>query len=950
MACGSDFDRHRIGAVIAVLCVAVMCCISAVWGVSSANAVERTGQSAVVMKLVPAKNQSNSTNSNGANSGSNATGGNASSSTSTNGSNSTSDSSNSSGSANGNNAHISNGSHNGAGNLADTGVGIAAVAISAVLLVFGAVLSCRQVRRSRGVAVLSSASAAFVTVSLMASLGLIGTEAHAAAASSDGVSFAFDGEAQFNNDNSVSVPALKVSNHLSHDVTITAVTLSDGLTWSSQAVGKTVHYDGGTLEAGWLAPTAIPASLADKVKASASQSKDLSVNIAYSYDDAHVVKWDANGGDFSGDTSSVETKVNQGDAVSNSKVPTRVGYTFEGWSTSKNGSGDSVTANGANATRPKSNVTYYARWKARTYSVAYVLNDGAIIGANPAQYTYGVGVASFHNPQRRGYRFDGWYDNSGFTGARVTRIDGARTGDVTLYAKWAQLHTVTFEANGGDPAPSQQTVADGDKARKPAEPSKTGYDFAGWFTDNNTFTNEFNFDADTVGSGMTLYAKWTPKTYAITYELNQGTNANANPTSYTYGIGVNSFVNPTRSLYSFAGWYGDASFAGEQITSISATQTGEVTLYAKWEKQPTYTLNWQAGDGHFADGQSSTTTQIPQNANRGINTDEVPADPVRDNYKFMGWYTQESGKGNKLTVKATRISADTTYYAYWVEVAGFWMEPANADSPTESKAHIDGHKTAAEIVADVKKIREGDAAVIAEYTEYMHNDSPHLYTKIGAEGTADDYLEMRIIQVGQHDDDGSALTFQAVHAFPTAYAMEESKSPSNSGGFYRMALYSKMQRGGVIWNMLPAGLTSQIVSVDKQYYTGPGSGNYLTKVFQKPMSVWLISRSEMTGLASGQNSYGDYYEGTQYEFWKAAGLKIGNYPSNKTFLEGMVKTRSGNAPSGATDTISNPKRNARAWLRTAENSTTTFGAITELNPGEGRLSNWKLGVAPVFAL
>ena len=946
MACGFGLGRHRIGALIAALCVAAICCVSAAWGTSSANAVERTGQSAVVMKLVPAKNQSDSTNGNGPNNGFNLTGGNASSNSSTNSSHATSNSTSSSSSANGGSAHLGNGSNSGVGNLADTGVSIAAAALSAVLLVFGAVLSCRHARRSRSVAALSSASAAFVAVSLMASLGLVGVEAQAAAASSDGVSFAFDGEAQFNSDNSVSVPALKVSNHLSHDVTITAVTLSDGLTWSSQAVGKTVHYDGGTLQAGWLAPTAIPASLANKVKDSASQSKDLSVKIAYSYDDAHVVKWDANGGDFSGNASSVETKVEQGDAVSNSKVPTRVGYTFEGWNVSKNGSGDSVTANGANATRPKSNVTYYARWKACTYSVSYVLNDGAVIGVNPKQYTYGVGIASFYNPHRAGYRFDGWYDNSGFTGARISRIDGTRTGAVTLYAKWAQLHTVTFEANGGDPAPSQQTVADGDKARKPAEPSKTGYDFAGWFTDNNTFDNEFNFDTDTVGSGMTLYAKWTPKTYAITYELNQGANADANPTSYTYGIGVNSFVNPIRSLYSFVGWYGDASFAGEQITSISATQTGEMTLYAKWEKQPTYTLNWQAGDGHFVDGQSSTTTQIPQNANRGINTDEVPADPVRDNYKFMGWYTQESGKGNKLTVKATRISADTTYYAYWVEVAGFWMEPANADSPTESKTHIDGHKTAAEIVADVKKIREGDAAVIAEYTEYMHNDSPHLYAKIGTGTGADDYLEMRIIQVGQHDDDGSALTFQAVHAWPTALRMNT--KDYNQAGYWQYDVHRYLRgerfNPGPFWNMLPSGLSAQIIEVYKEYTHNDYRNGYQSGG-RKFTGMWVLGYFELFGAGPFADTPSD---GSQYAFWKDKGV-TNQYPEYKTLSDfHLYKTRSGGNPTPPSGYGSVKVLN-EFWTRMAFSSN-GFQMVAQDGHPHGYTANSVISVVPAFCL
>lgn len=67
--------------------------------------------------------------------------------------------------------------------------------------------------------------------------------------------------------------------------------------------------------------------------------------------------------------------------------------------------------------------------------------------------------------------------------------------------------TVTFESNGGDPV-ATQTVPEGGKATKPADPEYTGYTFGGWFEDYSTFLDEWDFDVDTVTGDITLYAKW----------------------------------------------------------------------------------------------------------------------------------------------------------------------------------------------------------------------------------------------------------------------------------------------------------------------------------------------------------------------------------------------------------------------------------------------------------
>ena len=79
-----------------------------------------------------------------------------------------------------------------------------------------------------------------------------------------------------------------------------------------------------------------------------------------------------------------------------------------------------------------------------------------------------------------------------------------------------------------------------------------------------------------------LYSTEAYETYKINYILNGGTNNDQNPASYDKTQTV-TFKNPTRSGYTFEGWYKDSGFT-KQITLIEAGTTGEITVYAKWNK------------------------------------------------------------------------------------------------------------------------------------------------------------------------------------------------------------------------------------------------------------------------------------------------------------------------------------------------------------------------------
>jgi len=115
----------------------------------------------------------------------------------------------------------------------------------------------------------------------------------------------------------------------------------------------------------------------------------------------------------------------------------------------------------------------------------------------------------------------GWQSGTMFNGltqgttyyifARSAENSNYYTGMVSesLEVMTVAVYTVTFESNGGSSV-TTQTVNSGGKAICPANPTRSGYTFLGWYRDNETFANGWDFDTDTVGSDLSLYAKWQP--------------------------------------------------------------------------------------------------------------------------------------------------------------------------------------------------------------------------------------------------------------------------------------------------------------------------------------------------------------------------------------------------------------------------------------------------------
>ena len=189
------------------------------------------------------------------------------------------------------------------------------------------------------------------------------------------------------------------------------------------------------------------------------------------------------------------------------------------------------------------------------------------------------------------------------------------------------------------------------------------YRFDGWYRDEEC-TQEVDFNGDgTITENVTYYGKYVGQEYNIKYELNDGTNSSGNPATYTYGVGVSSFAPATKSDCTFGGWYSDPEFKSK-VESISTTDTGNKTLYAKWTAQTATTKT-----------QAMYFVLLP---NRG--TPKNNADQGEANYLPSSKY--DGGVGD--------LTENTGYPGYLTEEGMNALSAATSKSITDTKNGVSG--------------------------------------------------------------------------------------------------------------------------------------------------------------------------------------------------------------------------------------------------------------------
>ena len=156
-----------------------------------------------------------------------------------------------------------------------------------------------------------------------------------------------------------------------------------------------------------------------------------------------------------------------------------------------------------------------------------------------------------------------------------------------------QQYTITYNANGGNGAPSNQIKKHGENITlSSVKPTKTGYTFTGWNTSSNGSGTSYSSGGTySNNSNVTLYAQWKANTYTITYNANGGSGAPSNQTK-KHGENITlSSVKPTKTGYTFTGWNTSSNGSGTSYSSGGTySNNSNVTLYAQWQSVSSYTV------------------------------------------------------------------------------------------------------------------------------------------------------------------------------------------------------------------------------------------------------------------------------------------------------------------------------------------------------------------------
>ena len=380
------------------------------------------------------------------------------------------------------------------------------------------------------------------------------------------------------------------------------------------------------------------------------------------------------------------------------------GYEFLGWATTPNGNVEYqpnkkvfVDANDDN--------NLYAVWQVKTYTVTWVNWDDEVLQTEPdvayntMPKAYAGEAPTKPSDEDHDYKFTDW-------DKPLQKV----TGNQVYKAQYEASFNVTYDLNGG-----AWTTETEDTFRKfkndqvnviEAVPTKTGYTFADWTSEEVEATNgKFTMPAKDV----TLKAKWNVNKYTIKWVNWNGSEVRTD-TEVAYGTELKAPADPTREAdaeytYTFAGW-----------TPKIETVTGDATYQATYTKEAnSYTLTYDLDGGEW---ENDTTYTYTKKYNEEV---EVKADPTKEGYTFVDWTSEEVEVVNG---KFTMPAKDVTLKAKW-NINKYTIKWVNWDG---SEVRTDTEVPyGTELKAPADPTREADA----EYTYTFAGWTPKIETVTG---------------------------------------------------------------------------------------------------------------------------------------------------------------------------------------------------------------------------
>ena len=278
-----------------------------------------------------------------------------------------------------------------------------------------------------------------------------------------------------------------------------------------------------------------------------------------------------------------------------------------------------------------------------------------------------------------GYQIEGWYSNSACT----TPINNGTnntytvtiTGGTNVYVKFeaipANSHNITYteQGTGWTYGAKPTSAEEGAQVTFVVTPT-AGYRVSVTSTDVTLNTNGNNYTFTMPNKDVVITVDAKPEQYTVTLDNQGATTAGTTSITATYNTAMPSITIPTKTGYTFGGYYTATNGGGTQYykadgTSATAwTETSVEKLYAKWTAN-TYEITYKdqgdvAFSGTHASGYPTTHT---------YGTATTLKSPTKNNYTFDGWFTTSTCTGTKVTsLGATTYTSDITLYAKWTEI------------------------------------------------------------------------------------------------------------------------------------------------------------------------------------------------------------------------------------------------------------------------------------------
>ena len=229
-----------------------------------------------------------------------------------------------------------------------------------------------------------------------------------------------------------------------------------------------------------------------------------------------------------------------------------------------------------------------------------VINGGTVTATSGGRYSDGIGSGNGEGTRgtlKAGEGVNVWAGANADSAEELTQKK--EDGTFWIFGTYNYYHAETataesefniyyYDSDGETPldlSPAKYQSGTG-LAVLPTPAARAGYTFAGWWTSQWAHLAEPVTEIAPGSTGnVTIYAKWTPNTYTITYVTDPMVIEDLGPVSYTYGVGVAELPEPESSnpYMIFDGWYEDSV----KVTSISATAVGDKTLTARWIEDAT---------------------------------------------------------------------------------------------------------------------------------------------------------------------------------------------------------------------------------------------------------------------------------------------------------------------------------------------------------------------------